>query len=82
MQYWEYKSIKVNTKGFSGGILESEEFDAELNRLGLSGWELVSTFVTDMGSAPPEKPSLFLSGLWSEGRATNAKKRANAQFAS
>lgn len=48
MQYWEYKTIKVNTKGFRGGILETKEFDEELNRLGLSGWELVSTFVTAM----------------------------------
>lgn len=50
MQYWEYKTIKVETKGFNGGILETEEFEEELNRMGLSGWELVSTLVTAMGS--------------------------------
>lgn len=50
MQYWEYKTIKVETKGFRGGILETEEFDEELNRMGRAGWELVSAFVTALGN--------------------------------
>ncbi len=50
MQKWEYKSIKVQTKGFAGGIVDIEEFDEQLNRLGQEGWELVSSFVTTQGS--------------------------------
>lgn len=42
MEKWEYTSIKVNAKGFKGGILELRDFDDELNRLGEEGWELVS----------------------------------------
>jgi hypothetical protein len=60
MQYWEYKTIKVETKGFRGGILETEEFDAELNRMGLSGWELVSTISTAMsGGESREVAAVF-----------------------
>jgi hypothetical protein len=47
VERWEYKSIKVETKGFMGGILDTQEFDGELNRLGYEGWELVSCFDTN-----------------------------------
>ncbi|HYE09430.1 MAG TPA: DUF4177 domain-containing protein [Patescibacteria group bacterium] len=47
MERWEYKTIKVNTKGFAGGILEIQEFDNELNKMGSEGWELVSCFDTN-----------------------------------
>ena len=46
MQKWEYKTVKIETKGFTGGILEIDKFDDILNKLGKDGWELVSTFVT------------------------------------
>lgn len=49
MDKWEYVSIKVETKGFAGGILEIEGFDYQLNRLGDEGWELVSCFSTNQG---------------------------------
>lgn len=48
MQTWEYKTIKVETTGFRGGILNTTEFDALLNQLGRAGWELVATFGTNM----------------------------------
>lgn len=47
MERWEYRSIKVLSKGFLGGILEIQEFDTELNRMGSEGWELVSCFDTN-----------------------------------
>lgn len=46
-QQWEYKTVKVETHGFRGGILETDEFDELLNRMGQEGWELVSTFGTN-----------------------------------
>jgi hypothetical protein len=49
MDKWEYTSIKLETKGILGGILEEESFDTELNRLGEQGWELVSCFPTAQG---------------------------------
>ncbi len=47
MEKWEYKTIKVELKGFLGGILKTEDFDYELNKLGEQGWELVSSFSTN-----------------------------------
>lgn len=49
LEIWEYKSIKVETKGFMGGILELEDFNHELNNLGEQGWELVSCLTTSSG---------------------------------
>jgi hypothetical protein len=47
MQTWEYKTIKVDTKGALGGILDVDQFDGLLNQLGAQGWEMVSTFDTN-----------------------------------
>lgn len=49
MDMWQYKTMKVETKDFMGGILKIEDFDAELNALGERGWELVSCFTTNQG---------------------------------
>jgi len=49
LERWEYTSIKVETKGFMGGILETEDFDYKLNNLGEQGWELVSCLTTSSG---------------------------------
>ena len=49
MGRWEYKTIKFGLKGFVGGILEIEDFDYELNKLGEQGWELVSCFTSNAG---------------------------------
>ena len=48
MGSWEYRTIKVKTKGFLGGKVDLDELEGELNRLGQEGWELVSTFETNM----------------------------------
>ena len=47
MEKWEYKSVKLETEGFLGGILDINDFDYELNKLGEQGWELVSCFTTN-----------------------------------
>lgn len=49
MEKWEYVSVKVETKGALGGILDIREFDYELNKLGEQGWELVSCISTNAG---------------------------------
>lgn len=49
---WEYTTIQLDFqsgKVFSqGGLFDSSFFTNELNRLGWDGWELVSTFDTNM----------------------------------
>ena len=39
---WEYKTIKLGTKGLLGGKLDESELDSFMNRLGSQGWELVA----------------------------------------
>jgi hypothetical protein len=46
MDKWEYITHKFETKGALGGILDTENFTYELNRLGDQGWELVSCVTT------------------------------------
>ena len=48
MKQWEYKSVKINTHGWMGGILDTEKFDEMLNALGRDGWELVVAFDTNL----------------------------------
>lgn len=47
MQKWEYRTIKMDTKGLLGGILDVTTFDGVLNQLGSDGWELVAAFDTN-----------------------------------
>ena len=47
MQKWEYRTIKVDTKGILGGILDTTAFDGVLNQLGADGWELIAAFDTN-----------------------------------
>ncbi|MCH2182147.1 MAG: DUF4177 domain-containing protein [Mariniblastus sp.] len=44
---WEYKTIKLATKGFLGGKLDGVKLDAFMNDLGAEGWELVTGFDTN-----------------------------------
>jgi hypothetical protein len=46
-QRWEYRTIKLNTKGMMGGVLDTAAFDAMLNQLGNDGWELIAAFDTN-----------------------------------
>ncbi|MCJ7689008.1 MAG: DUF4177 domain-containing protein [Clostridiaceae bacterium] len=46
LEKWEYTSLKVESKGFLGGVLDISHFDNELNNFGEQGWELVSCFST------------------------------------
>lgn len=48
MDRWEYKTIKMETTGMMGGVVETETLDAHLNALGAEGWNLVSVFDTNM----------------------------------
>lgn len=47
---WEYKTIKLKTKGFSGGNFDESELDEMMNELGSDGWELVAGFDTSKGT--------------------------------
>ena len=46
---WEYKTIKVDTKGFNGGKFDENTFERLLNELGQREWDLVNTFDTNQG---------------------------------
>lgn len=44
---WEYKTIKLATKGFLGGKFDENQLDEYMNQLGQEGWELVTSFDTN-----------------------------------
>lgn len=44
---WEYKTVKLGTRGIVGGKLDEVELDRGLNELGSQGWELVTAFDTN-----------------------------------
>jgi hypothetical protein len=47
---WEYKAIKLDAAGWvSQGQVNEAALEAEMNRLGSQGWELVSAFDTNRG---------------------------------
>jgi len=46
---WEYKTIKLATRGFAGGKLDENQLDSYMNELGSQGWELVTGFDTNKG---------------------------------
>ena len=44
---WEYKTIKLETKGIFGGKFDETKLDNFMNQLGAQGWELASSFGTN-----------------------------------
>ncbi|TCV07255.1 uncharacterized protein DUF4177 [Sphingobacterium alimentarium] len=42
MKRFEYKTLKIEPRGFWGNKLDAEEIDKVLNELGRQGWEMVS----------------------------------------
>ena len=48
MKRWEYQVIKFELGGLLGGIVDNEEMQRILNKLGDDGWELVGTAGTTM----------------------------------
>ena len=47
---WQYKTIKLATKGLLGGKFDESELDEQMNELGRQEWELVGAFDTNQGS--------------------------------
>lgn len=43
---WEYRTVKLGTRGLLGGIVDTDDFDMYLNELGEQSWELVAAFDT------------------------------------
>lgn len=41
---WEYKSVQLDVDGWFDPSVDPAAVDAELNRQGAEGWELVSAF--------------------------------------
>ena len=41
---WEYKTVQIDVAGWFLPKVEPDAMDAELNRYGAEGWELVSAF--------------------------------------
>ena len=46
---WEYKTLKLGTKGFLGGKVNEVELAKALNELGRQDWEVVNVFTTNQG---------------------------------
>lgn len=44
---WEYKTIKLETKGILGGKVDENKLDEYMNQLGQQGWELAASFDTN-----------------------------------
>ena len=47
MTRWQYKTMKLATKGILGGKFDETRLDAFMNDLGVQGWELVAAFDTN-----------------------------------
>ena len=46
---WEYKTVEIDVSGWVTPKVEPDMVDAELNRYGEAGWELVSAFDVNRG---------------------------------
>ncbi len=49
MEKWEYKTIKIDSKGSKNGIPDTGDFNMTLNQLGSIGWELIFCFPVNCG---------------------------------
>jgi hypothetical protein len=47
---WEYKTVRIDVGGWLGPNVQPDALDAELNRYGEDGWELVSAFDVNEGN--------------------------------
>lgn len=47
VKQFEYKTIVTKTTGFSGGVVDAEDYDRMLNGMGALGWELVSAVASN-----------------------------------
>lgn len=47
MEKFEYRTFIYDTEGWMGGKVDNRDFEMELNKLGLDGWELVSSVSTN-----------------------------------
>ena len=50
MEKYEYYTYVYDTEGFTGGKVDAHKLETEINRLGNSGWELVSSVSTNQGN--------------------------------
>lgn len=42
MEKFEYKVIVYDTKGFWGGIVDTNQLESQFNLIGNDGWEMIS----------------------------------------
>ncbi len=55
MDCWYYKVLTFDSKGVFGGILDTQDFENQINIYGKDGWELVSCFDTSYGGGGSRK---------------------------
>ena len=58
-QKWEYTSVHLEIGGWIGPKVDREAIDAELNRYGEAGWELVGAFDVESNSRTSGIVALF-----------------------
>ena len=46
---WEYKTLCISIRGLMTPSVDTDEIDKEFTKLGREGWELVSSFDTNLG---------------------------------
>lgn len=50
MQFWEYELLKIEPGGFFGGKVDANDLLNRLSEMGKKGWELASTFETNVSN--------------------------------
>lgn len=58
MDQWEYTTLNFKIGGFLSAKIDQEKFEAELNRYGSQGWEMVSCF--DMNDAQGQSKNVMV----------------------